>query len=957
VPAIPSRILHPCPIQKAKQELEQQKQRDSKAAKDTAKAAKLKKDDETKGKPAAGAIIGSDFKKARQKQEKRGSAKKQRAKRKNAKEQHDIAKEQHELDNPSKKEAQQRVPVPEPAPQAARDGHGAAPFRSFYETKKSLRYGVGDRVTCNKGGQWSMGTVVRLMYRHNRMPPNMFHPYQIKLDDGELIYAPADRDAVIQKVGVPTVIPEGPPSTKEGGTLKEHAERIAREIEEDQSLGLDRFKDTAHKTIPPQGVSAQGGEQDIRTEDQIKSTKDALKLLQSKNQRLEGEQISLLDRLNAGWGAKYNPVLKQQGITSIRDAAGMTYKDLMECVGPVLQKAGASPLEAHSIVDAIAVANGAEPAYQNPPPCSDGSNEGENPDADLQAALALSLAPIGASASVAHAPSQGPGGGSGVNVQTQEEQDIAAAIQASLGNAVPAARSGSSGSDGNSIEGQPTQYKSSSNNSTSSTDGGSSSSNGEKKQRRRREDSSLPAMFLTKKQEAAEAKKHDKLQRQIGFLSALMNPTDKDEKDLTAKKEQLEKINARRKQRKARHLLPGVPGTSAESGTGMTPLLRESDDQDADILRGSTHQKQKTPESDDQDADILGGSTQKQKTPGDQNPSYTDLPTPSQKAALSLLDADSIVGDAHTFLQGGMPVSTYDLVANIRANPRSGVIALYDVSQHGKAEVAKVLLDAGADKDAIMPNGCTSLTIASQKGHAGVAKVLLDAGADKEATTFNGLTSLYLASCNGHLEVVKLLLDAGVDTKATCPGGYTSLHIASHKGHLEVVKLLLDAGADVGATTPGGRTAIYVASQEGHAEVVKMLLDATCPGATVDDLRRMLQPDENLATPPPVVKKAPSLLGTTTHSTVKSRPGGGAVLATSGPSLAKTAPLPSKVGTISGEASQKSTTANVSEASASESPGTVLTILTEIVLTVLIFLIEVVLIVLLFCTVFPSPLH
>ena len=66
---------------------------------------------------------------------------------------------------------------------------------------KGLRYGIGDRVACNTGGpEWSKGKVVALMYRDPHMPPGMVAPYQVKLDDGGLIYAPADEECVIQKV-------------------------------------------------------------------------------------------------------------------------------------------------------------------------------------------------------------------------------------------------------------------------------------------------------------------------------------------------------------------------------------------------------------------------------------------------------------------------------------------------------------------------------------------------------------------------------------------------------------------------------------------------------------------------------------------------------------------------------------------------------------------------------------
>jgi G3E family GTPase len=65
---------------------------------------------------------------------------------------------------------------------------------------KSLRFAVGDKVKCKTGGDtWSPGTVASLMYREEGMPPGVVAPYQVKLDSGELIFAPADTDELIRK--------------------------------------------------------------------------------------------------------------------------------------------------------------------------------------------------------------------------------------------------------------------------------------------------------------------------------------------------------------------------------------------------------------------------------------------------------------------------------------------------------------------------------------------------------------------------------------------------------------------------------------------------------------------------------------------------------------------------------------------------------------------------------------
>ena len=65
--------------------------------------------------------------------------------------------------------------------------------------KTAMRFAIGDRVSCNTGGGWQPGAVASLMYRDEYMPPGMVAPYQVKLDNGGLIYAPQDTDELIRK--------------------------------------------------------------------------------------------------------------------------------------------------------------------------------------------------------------------------------------------------------------------------------------------------------------------------------------------------------------------------------------------------------------------------------------------------------------------------------------------------------------------------------------------------------------------------------------------------------------------------------------------------------------------------------------------------------------------------------------------------------------------------------------
>jgi len=62
-----------------------------------------------------------------------------------------------------------------------------------------LRFKVGDRVECNCG-TWAQGTIVKLFYAQKSFPEGKVAPYQIRLDDGRLIYSPMDEDRVIRKI-------------------------------------------------------------------------------------------------------------------------------------------------------------------------------------------------------------------------------------------------------------------------------------------------------------------------------------------------------------------------------------------------------------------------------------------------------------------------------------------------------------------------------------------------------------------------------------------------------------------------------------------------------------------------------------------------------------------------------------------------------------------------------------
>jgi ankyrin repeat protein len=71
----------------------------------------------------------------------------------------------------------------------------------------------------------------------------------------------------------------------------------------------------------------------------------------------------------------------------------------------------------------------------------------------------------------------------------------------------------------------------------------------------------------------------------------------------------------------------------------------------------------------------------------------------------------------------------------------------------------------------------TPLNLAAYKGHAEVARLLLDSGADATLANDNMSTPLHSAAQSGHLDLVKLLLERRADPNAVTSWKNTPLRL------------------------------------------------------------------------------------------------------------------------------------------------------------------------------------
>ena len=103
--------------------------------------------------------------------------------------------------------------------------------------------------------------------------------------------------------------------------------------------------------------------------------------------------------------------------------------------------------------------------------------------------------------------------------------------------------------------------------------------------------------------------------------------------------------------------------------------------------------------------------------------------------------------------------------------------------------------------DRFMCDKNAALALASQHGHAEIVRLLLDGGCDPNRYNPVGFhahsTPLHQAAARGHDQVVRLLVERGArpDIKDTTSGGGTPASWARHDGHKDIEEYLQVQGA------------------------------------------------------------------------------------------------------------------------------------------------------------------
>lgn len=188
------------------------------------------------------------------------------------------------------------------------------------------------------------------------------------------------------------------------------------------------------------------------------------------------------------------------------------------------------------------------------------------------------------------------------------------------------------------------------------------------------------------------------------------------------------------------------------------------------------------------------------------------------------------------------------ILKRTQGTARDGSMETQLLSAVDRGDLSEVgrLLDAGADVNTerkvdvkgwslerqrkLGVHGITPVTLAALKGHTDVMRVLIDAGADMDAMAVRASdgkavtlvgTALMAAATGGHVDVAKLLIARGANVMASWRN-VNALIIAADTGNRDMVTLLVVAGAYKPGSLNGFK-ALQVAKAKGHTEVAELL--------------------------------------------------------------------------------------------------------------------------------------
>ncbi|KAI8752888.1 transient receptor potential cation channel subfamily A member 1 [Biomphalaria glabrata] len=172
----------------------------------------------------------------------------------------------------------------------------------------------------------------------------------------------------------------------------------------------------------------------------------------------------------------------------------------------------------------------------------------------------------------------------------------------------------------------------------------------------------------------------------------------------------------------------------------------------------------------------------------------------------------------------------------INANDNQGSTPLHTAALYKHLEIARMLIEAGANLMSRDKEQCTPLHHAASGGNFELVNLLLEAASTSDsgwillsemvsAIDIEQNTPLHVAVDHGHYEVVKVLLEKAADVNKPRKHFMYPLHLAAQSGDVRIARLLVEGNARIDALNDDQATALHRAAALNHVPVVAFLAE------------------------------------------------------------------------------------------------------------------------------------
>jgi ankyrin repeat protein len=185
-----------------------------------------------------------------------------------------------------------------------------------------------------------------------------------------------------------------------------------------------------------------------------------------------------------------------------------------------------------------------------------------------------------------------------------------------------------------------------------------------------------------------------------------------------------------------------------------------------------------------------------------------------------------------TFLATERPQDVHSRAFDDKSAP------LHLASRMGHVDVARSLIQHGADAKAQDKDGTTPLHWAARAGNVDIAPFLIEHGADMTAQDNNGWTPMHVAVLAGNMNFAGWLVEHGADPTPQANHGLTPLHVAVEKGRPYVVRWLIEHGADTSVKNEDGVTPLHLVVLKRSVNLASLLVEHGAD-MTAKDTNRM----------------------------------------------------------------------------------------------------------------------